>query len=136
MCLPGPNVPVAAIQYRLGVLRKEGAALGLSESKSSSPVKVYTPKISKRVGMVSSGKGKGKGRMRGGMLSDDARYDEERATFGSSTDRSAAMMRLRTTPPPLIPARLHQQSARRLLAVASQRLVSPHVRLPKRTIKL
>ena len=91
MCLPGPNVPVAAIQYRLGVLRKEGAALGLSESKSS-PVKAYTPKIGKRAGIVSSGKGKGKGRKRGGILSDDARYDEERTTFGSSTDRSAAIM--------------------------------------------
>ncbi|KAK3170002.1 hypothetical protein OEA41_009387 [Lepraria neglecta] len=88
----GPNVPVAAIQYRLGVLRKEGAALGLSESKSS-PAKAYTPKIGKRAGIVPSEKGKGKGKKRGGMLRDDARYDEEHTTFGSNTDISAAMMR-------------------------------------------
>ena len=91
----GPNVPVAAIQYHLVVIRKEGAALGLAESKPSlsSPSKASTPKNGDRAGVVSSGKAKAKRRGRGGMLSDDARYAVERATCRSNTDTLVAMMR-------------------------------------------
>ncbi|KAL2041776.1 hypothetical protein N7G274_005560 [Stereocaulon virgatum] len=59
----GPNVPVAAIEYRLGVLRTS------------------TPKHWDRAGSVSSGKAKAKRHGLGGALTDDASGDE---TTGST----------------------------------------------------
>lgn len=78
----GPHVPANAISYRLGVIRKEGAALGLQlgsgSGSVSTPAKtkelaIRTKPAAKKI--VAKGKGcvvKEKGRKRG-LVSDDER---------------------------------------------------------------
>lgn len=71
----GPNVPANAISYRLNVVRKEGAALGLtSGSGSFSPAAKTNGVTTKRAVSATKKNGvKGKGRKRGKNLSDEPR---------------------------------------------------------------
>ena len=71
----GPNVPANAISYRLNVVRKEGAALGLtSGSCSSSPAAKTNGITAKRAVSATKKNGlKGKGRKRGKKISDETR---------------------------------------------------------------
>ena len=74
----GPNVPASAISYRLNVVRKEGAALGMtpgSSSGSSSPAAKKNGATAKRAAPAIKKNGlKSKGRKRGKHLGDDARW--------------------------------------------------------------
>lgn len=72
----GPNVPGNAISYRLSTIRKEGAALGLTPgSGSSATAKSNGTAITTKRAAPTAKKDQlqGKGRKRGGILSDDPR---------------------------------------------------------------
>ena len=71
----GPNVPANAISYRLNVVRKEGAALGLtSGSGSFSPAAKTNGVTAKRAVSATKKNGaKGKGGKRGKILIDEPR---------------------------------------------------------------
>ena len=64
----GPNVPVDAISYRIRALRKEGAALGISNDNSPTPAKSLQVKRT----ASSSGKQSSSNRKRKAPLSDDS----------------------------------------------------------------
>ena len=77
----GPNVPASAISYRLNVIRKDGAALGVKSGTSSfsapartnGTTKRATPATKRAAPATKQNKLKGNGRKLGGMMSDDTR---------------------------------------------------------------
>lgn len=86
MSYTGPNVPGSAISYRLNVIRKEGAALGLKLGSSPSGKTNGTA-----VRAARNDKPKGNGRKRQETLSDDPRCVASSRNISSCTDVPATI---------------------------------------------
>lgn len=86
----GPNIPASAISYRLGVVRKEGAALGLTPGSGSFSASARINGIAKRdTPAAKNNLSKRKKRERGGRLSDDASNEPDIAMDNDSEEDSA-----------------------------------------------
>ncbi|CAD6586324.1 MAG: hypothetical protein ASARMPREDX12_002335 [Alectoria sarmentosa] len=86
----GTDVPASAISYRLNVVRKEGAALGLTPGSGSFSAPAKTNGNAKRTAHAAKKNQSKEKRKRGGILNNDLSDDSEMVMKTNSEEESAA----------------------------------------------